>query len=326
MSDGVETMAYAGETPWHGLGTEIPHGVSTDEMLKISGLDWLVTKEKLYLGDNTEVPKMRAIVRDTDKKIISVVGSTYKVTQNHEVLGFFHRFVEAGNMELETAGSLHGGQYIWCLARVKKDFSIGKDDEIRTYMLFCNPHIYGYSRSIKFTGVRVVCWNTLNFALGASLTGRGTKGKVFNIPHSIEFNDVSKAAAERALGIALDQALEFEEATKAFAKMKLKKEALDEYFNAILKFDPAKAKTKKDGSLRIPSQLAKFNEALLEAPGQDFKTCKGTLWGALNAVTYVIDHEMGRTRDNGLTSAWFGYNREVKQKAFELALELVKKS
>ena len=325
MSDHVETMAYAGETPWHGLGTEIPPGVGTEEMLKLSGLDWLVTKEKLYLGDNTEVPKMRAIVRDTDKKIISIVGSTYKVTQNHEVLGFFHKFVEAGNMELETAGSLHGGQYVWCLARVKRDFVIGKDDEVRTYLLFCNPHIYGYSRSIKFTGVRVVCWNTLNFALGANLTGRNTRGLTFNIPHSIDFDEVSRAAAEKALGIALTQSAEFEEATKLFAKTKLKQDALDSYFNTILKFDPETAKLRKDGTVRLPSMLNKFNEALESAPGQDFKSCKGTLWGALNAVTYVIDHDMGRTRDNGLTSAWFGYTGDIKRKAFEIALELVKR-
>jgi hypothetical protein len=71
--------------------------------------------------------------------------------------------------------------------------------------------------------------------------------------------------------------------------------------------------------------LNKFNEALECAPGQDFKSCKGTLWGALNAVTYVIDHEMGRTRDNGLTYAWFGYTGDIKRKAFEIALELVKR-
>ena len=40
MVAAVETMAYAGEVPWHGLGTKVPHDLSTDEMLKKSGLDW----------------------------------------------------------------------------------------------------------------------------------------------------------------------------------------------------------------------------------------------------------------------------------------------
>lgn len=325
MADFVETMAFSGETPWHGLGTEVSDTITTDAMLKASGLDWKVSKEVLYLGDNTEVPKMRAIVRDTDKKVLSIVGSTYKVTQNSEVFDFFRKFIEAGDMTLETAGSLHGGQYVWCLARVKKDFSIGKDDEMRSYLLLCNPHIYGYSRTVKFTSVRVVCWNTLNFALGAALNGKRTPGRSFSIPHSIEFNDVAKAAAERALGIAMEQAAEYEEAVKVFAKTKMKSDAVLDYFQEVLKYDPRAAKVRKDGTPRIPSMLSKFNEALEAAPGHDLKSSKGTLWGALNAVTYVIDHEMGRSRDNGLTGAWFGYTGDIKKRAFVLALEKTKK-
>ena len=52
MSALVETMAYAGEVPWHGLGTKVPHDLSTDEMLKQSGLDWYVEKELDDLSDN----------------------------------------------------------------------------------------------------------------------------------------------------------------------------------------------------------------------------------------------------------------------------------
>lgn len=325
MPDEVETMAFANETPWHGLGHPVASDLTTDEMLKASGLDWQVTKESFYLKDQTEVPKMRAVVRSTDRKVISIVGSTYKVTQNSEVFEFFRRFVEAGDMEMETAGSLKGGQYVWCLARVKKDFTIGKDDEMRSYLLLCNPHIYGYSRTVKFTSVRVVCWNTLNFALGAALNGKRTPGRSFSIPHSVEFNEAAKAAAERALGIAMEQATEYEEAVRVFAKTKMKSDAILDFFHEVLKYDPAKAKVRKDGSPRIPTMLCKFNEALEVAPGHDLKSSKGTLWGALNAVTYVIDHDQGRTRDNGLTGAWFGYTGDIKRLAFKIALEKTKK-
>jgi len=33
-------MAYAGELPWHGLGTKVPNDLSTDQMLEASGLNW----------------------------------------------------------------------------------------------------------------------------------------------------------------------------------------------------------------------------------------------------------------------------------------------
>ena len=44
MVAAVETMAYAGELPWHGLGTKVPNDLSTDQMLEASGLNWSVEK------------------------------------------------------------------------------------------------------------------------------------------------------------------------------------------------------------------------------------------------------------------------------------------
>lgn len=323
MAHEVETMAYANETPWHGLGYPVPSDLTPEQMLKAAKLDWTVKKQKVFLEDNTEIPRKFALVRDSDERVIDIVGKDYKVTQNSEVLEFFHKFVTAGDMEMETAGSLQNGNFIWALARVNADFAIGKGssaDEMRSYLLFCNPHIYGYSRVLKFTSVRVVCWNTLNFALGSSLTGKRTRGQSFSIPHSVAFDEQAKVAAETALGLAKRQAKEFEEAARLLSKAKAPKEAVEKYFWNVIGLDPEKAKKRKDGSERVPSMVMRFQEALENAPGADLRSAKGTWWGAVNAVTYSLDHEHGRTRDNGLYYAWFGYTELYKRKAMELAL------
>ena len=49
MSHMVETMAYAGQLPWHGLGTRVSENISVDEMMVESGLDWEVQKVPLTL-------------------------------------------------------------------------------------------------------------------------------------------------------------------------------------------------------------------------------------------------------------------------------------
>lgn len=49
--------------------------------------------------------------------------------------------------------------------------------------------------------------------------------------------------------------------------------------------------------------------------GADHDGVKGTRWGLLNAITEHVDHEAGRTRDNRLSSAWFGKGDDVKQAA-----------
>ena len=225
-------------------------------------------------------------------------------------------------MDLETAGSLRNGQFIWALARLHASFTLGKGgDDVHNYLLLMQPHLYGYARTAKFTSVRVVCKNTLSAALGAGLTGKQTGGNVFTMSNSREFDEVAKEEARVALGLVTEQAQEFEKAAKLLVRRKAKKEMVEKYFQHILDYDPEEAKERKDGTKREPSMLAKFRTAHVEAPGQDLGTAKGTWWGAFNAVTYVIDHEVGRSRDTALTSAWMGENAIVKRRALELALD-----
>ena len=48
----VETMAYAGQLPWHGLGVKVSNDISVDEMMVESGLDWRVAKVPSYASFN----------------------------------------------------------------------------------------------------------------------------------------------------------------------------------------------------------------------------------------------------------------------------------
>lgn len=321
MSHAVENMAYTGEVPWHGLGVSVGSDLTPKQMLKAAKLDWTVSKRQVFHdvgGTMTAVPGAFALARDTDNSVLSMVGASYKPVQNEQAMDFFDKFTRAGQMTMETAGSLWGGRYIWGLARTSKDFTLGKKDEVRGYLLLSQPHVFGYSMVIQFTPIRVVCWNTLNMALGANL--RGGKS-AFRMPHSVSFDDSVKKKATEALGLANDQMDAFKEAATLLSKKKATPEKVDEYFNEVLKFDPRKANKKADGEVRQPQMKLKFADALLKAPGQTLSTAEGTWWGALNAVTYVIDHETGRSRDGGLRNAWVGYAATIKRDALKIALE-----
>jgi hypothetical protein len=43
-------MAFDDETPWHGLGTQVPAGVTAAEMIKAAHLDWQVYKKPAPRG------------------------------------------------------------------------------------------------------------------------------------------------------------------------------------------------------------------------------------------------------------------------------------
>jgi len=117
MSHEVETMAYANETPWHGLGTPVADNLTPAQMLNAAGLNWQVKKKALVVDElDHTLTSHYALVRDTDNKILGVCGSDYTPTQNQDVFEFFDKFCKAGDMKMETAGSLHGGKIVWGLA------------------------------------------------------------------------------------------------------------------------------------------------------------------------------------------------------------------
>lgn len=325
MSHKVETMAYANETPWHGLGFKVTDKLTPEQMAKAAGIDWTVSKREVFFKDSkgkmVTADDEFALVRDSDDKKLSMVGSVYRPFQNLDTIDFYKKFVEAGNMSMETMGSLDGGRYIWALAKLGKDFKIGKD-EVRGFLLMSSPHVHGKSALYQFTAIRVVCWNTLSWALGADLKGDKS---AFRMPHTAEFTDSTKERAENALGLASEQMEQFEEVAVLLSKKKMTTADNDDFFFNVVKFKPEEADKKKDGEVKEPRMIPQFRAALEHSPGATMPSAKGTLWGAVNAVTYVIDHNRGRgDQGTALKNAWLGHKATIKRRAFDLALDLVK--
>ena len=161
MSHEIETMAYAGETPWHGLGNPVSNNMTPEEMLVAADLNWTVSKRQAYTLDNPNClnlldPRSEAnflrcdgnyfLTRDSDNKILSPCGEGYVPFQNHQVLDFFKKFTEAGNMQMETAGSLKAGKDIWGLAKLNQKYELAGNDEVGGYLLVNNSHTVGKAR------------------------------------------------------------------------------------------------------------------------------------------------------------------------------------
>lgn len=328
MSHEVETMAYnKAEVPWHGLGFPVDDTLSPDEMLRAARIDWTVSKRQMFFkdddGNDVKVDDQFALVRDSDFRALTTVGSVYRPTQNAIAMEFFSKFCKAGHMKMETAGSLWHGRIVWVLASINQDFSvsIGKkaaDDEVKMYLLMMSPHVFARSMVFMTTAVRVVCQNTLNFALRRGLKGTGG---VFRHSHITEFNDEVKKKAESALGMAVSQAEELKIITNRLAGKKAKTADVEAFFQKVAEWDPKDENRKSKDEPRI---IRKFKSALTFAPGADLASAQGTWWGAVNAVTHVVDHELGKDRDTALEAAWIGRHAETKRRAFDLAIEAAK--
>ena len=338
MAHQVETMAWANDEPWHGLGVEVPATLTPLEMQEAASLDWTVSKRPSYTIDAPEwsedvgliqADKTFHIVRDSDNQILSHCGRDYIPIQNEDVFKFFKRFTEAGHMTMETAGSLKNGGEIWGLAKISEDFELVGEDQIKGYLLINQPHIVGRSMIIKLTPIRVVCNNTLTFALGSA-------GASFRIPHVKACGDEAIRAAEEALGLSGERMAEFKEAATFLTKKKAKHSDFLEYVGEV--YQPTMiADYRRDQELKaqgkligeLPPLVENFNkypnlavEALKHAPGASLKSSRGTWWGALNAITYVEDHlHESEIPGNTLHSAWFGAAANRKSRALDLAVK-----
>ena len=307
MAHMIETMAYAGETPWHGLGKKVLPDLTPAQMLTEAGLDWTVEKVPTFITRKGKkiATDQRALVRSSDDAILTMVSDDWKPVQNHEAFEFFHDFVMEGNMEMHTAGSIKDGKNVWALARVKESFEILDGDRVDSYLLFSNPHEYGKSIDIRFTPIRVVCNNTLTLAL------RNSSDISVRLNHRRSFDgDLVK----RTLGLASSKMDSYKETAEFLSSKRYTDETLHQYLATIF---PAMTKENDKKVLSRPAE--QVLSVVQTQPGAEYG--EGSWWQAFNAVTFATDHILGHNQETRLASSWYGTNRQRKVMALEKAVE-----
>jgi len=313
MAHMVETMAYAGQVPWHGLGVPVSNDLTPVQMMEKAGLDWTVKEVESYIFFNgkNKPTGLKSLVRETDGKILTNVGENWKPVQNETAFEFFSEFVMAGDMEMHTAGSLKDGQMVWALAKVKSDFELFGGDRVESYLLFSNPHQYGKSIDVRFTPIRVVCNNTLTLSLDQKAE------KSVRIGHRVEFDPSS---VKEALGIAAKKLNTYKDMAEFLGKKRFTTDSYIEYLNTVFPRTADKKVQGKSLSIDTLSRNAKLAHDSLESqPGAEF--AEGSWWQAFNSVTFITDHVQGRNSDNRLYSSWFGGNQVRKRDALKTAIE-----
>ena len=310
MSHEVETMAYAGELPWHGLGTEVSNDLTPIQMMQKAGVDWEVEQQKIVTESGIEINDKVALVRTSDNTLLDVTGKDWKPVQNEEAFTFFSEFVAAGDMEMHTAGSLKEGRNVWALAKVKESFDVFGEDRVDSYLLFSNPHQYGKAVDVRFTPIRVVCHNTLTFSLQ-----NASKNSV-KVGHRTAFD---ADTVKETLGLASEKFAKYKEMAQFLGSRKVTAESLIQYYNDVF---PTTSRKEEKTPVVVYDDLSKAAKMCYDAlevqPGAEFAA--GTWWQAFNSVTYYTDHLQGRNSENRLHNQWFGYNQAKKVTAAEKAV------
>ena len=94
MVNGQAQMAYAGEVPWHGLGTKVSTDLTPNQIMVKAGLDWSVDKVPTYakVGDTEVETGQEALIRSSDNKVLTQVGKNWYPVQNEEAFEYFSEY------------------------------------------------------------------------------------------------------------------------------------------------------------------------------------------------------------------------------------------
>lgn len=307
---GKAAMAYAGNTPWHGLGQALTPDASIETWTREAGLDYTVKESPvLFQTDAATMPeefKGRKVLHRSDTGgALAVVSDGYRVVQPADVMGFFGKLVDIGGFQMETAGVLSHGRRVWALAKVNQGADVIEGDTVRPYVLLGTSYDGTMATVAKFTSIRVVCNNTITAALGRESAG------TVRVLHSERFDP---DAVRMELGIVSDNWERFLVQSRKLAGVNMPQIEADQFVQALLQpYHTSKVPLNETRGYKRIMDL--FNG---QAIGADIPGVSGTRWAMLNAVTEMVDHKRGRSNNTRMESAWFGTGAAIKNKALEL--------
>ena len=298
--NGKDAIAYVGETPWHGLGQQLTPDSSLETWATEAGLDFtLATTPILFQPTADRINHVfngkTVIYRQDSAEALGIVSNRYKIVQPIEVLEFFKDII-GSSAQLETAGVLRGGAHYWALAKMEGEFDL-VGDKVNQYLLLASSADGSLATQARLTTVRVVCNNTMQIAQN--------NGQAVKVRHSSIFDP---SEVKMKLGEINQNFKAFQTTAETLARIKLSSEQASKLFVSVF-----------GGSIDKPSRQAARALQLFDGNGigADMESAKGTGWGALNAVTQLVDWENARTSDARIRSAWFGYGANLKQQTLD---------
>jgi phage/plasmid-like protein (TIGR03299 family) len=280
MAHNIRQMVYAGENPWHKLGTQLPANGTWEEIREAAGF-YTALRQQMKLDNGKVNPDVVALVRHDTQEYLATVSRGYSVLQ-FEDLAHAGVLAAAGARAIwHTAGTLgETGARGWMLAELPEPIRVRHDtSEIRKYVLLTTAHDGTAAAVLANVATRVVCQNTLGAAL------RERSGSRWSIRHSRN--------AKRRL----------DDAAKAFSLMTQEMHAFEELANVLVgqRYTEAQHREAVEALLPYPKEDIEKRHPRIDADRKaalqlfsSFRGAsagiRGTAYGAFQAWTEFSDH------------------------------------
>lgn len=259
------------EATWTNIGTDIREAKNVEQALQLSGLDYNVVKQNIYLPSGALVPKKYATVQEGTNNVFGVVGDNYELVQNRDAFDFIDSIIPEG-LEFVKAGTTKDTVYI--ISKLPEHYVLG--DEFTPYIIFQNSHNGFSTLRAAICPLRIVCQNQFATAFkdadnfislrhSSSIHGRLEESKAV-LQRAAEYMDVFSKEAEELAMIKISPAKETM--------------ILNNFFNI-----PEDASTRKFNNM-----MDKRDEFMVALNQEDNREFRGTAWGMVNAFADYITH------------------------------------
>ena len=328
----TDSAVFYNKAAWHGIGTVAEEAMSPTHALKLSGLDWKVTKSSHidchYMDDDgfsytaTSTAKAATIREDTGD-ILGFVSQNYCPVQNTELAELAYALGE--NTTVESFGSIRGGRRVYCLVHANSFTADRGQDDVHQYLLLANGHDGTLAMSGLPTSIRVVCENTLNMALSEG------KGNMFRFTHNGDMEQ-KLTDARNALAFFRKTGRFFEAAVSQLTSKDWTHDDISRYWlDVYAKLDApvvSNPQTEQEEKTLIRSRTVMATWAdTFDRERRDLGA-NPTPWLAVNAVTNWIQHKEAKrgrqmSSESRIDRNLFGKNAVDSVKAVKMALARV---
>lgn len=259
------------EATWARTGVDITSAKSIEDALKLSGLDYQVEKQPIYLGSGSTIADKHATVKSGTDEVFGVVGNNYTICQNYDAFDFVNYIEE--DLQFVKAGQTRTG-LVYVIARLPEQFVLG--DKMAPYVIFQNGHNGNIPVRAAIAPLRIVCQNQFN------MTFKNSDNTV-KIRHASTLDTRMQNAREvlKTTASYMDtfRQVADELATTSIKGMEYK--IIDTFFELP-----------ESENVAAVERVERKRHALERAyKHEDNANFHGTAWGMLNAYTDFITHQ-----------------------------------
>jgi phage/plasmid-like protein (TIGR03299 family) len=255
------------------------------DLLPTTGHAWTASKVPLFTHDSQPVDGAYAVRRDTDRRILGVVGSTYEITHPIDLARTLDSFFQGLPIALDGALTARHGSDLVLMARLPEEFNLslfGGKDVTEAKVLFRTSFDGKSATAGHLFGKRLVCSNGLR-------VDSIVPGSAWKVRHTAK----AEARREQAIADLRGWAVQwkgFMGTAQALAAKQLTSAKIHDIVQrVVLEADYVEMAAKK--VTKQQARKIETIEGLVEGGlGTKIAGVRGTAWGVMQAVSEFQNH------------------------------------